>query len=240
MPKKEYIIGQLTLFGNAEIVGFGSVDFKVKEIPRGKANKIIMENHYSKKFYSASTIHLGVFLNDVMIGVLQFGYAMNPASQGGVVKGTKIDEYLELNRMWFQDDSPPNAKTQALSYSIKYIKRKLPKIKWIQSFADERCNKFGIVYQAANFLYCGEHVSDFWEIDGEFYHNSLMTRDPKLRPAAAFVVGNKDRAKKHTFRQFRYIYFIKKNCQKDLCFDVQPYLKHYTDNPTVPAGEPLN
>ena len=226
---KGYLWGQLSLFGEAEIVGFGSVAFKVKEMPRNNANKIIMENHYSKKFYNASTIHLGVFLNDAIIGVLQYGYAMNPASMAGVVKGTKIDEYLELNRMWFEDDSPPNAKTQALSYSIKYIKRKFPKIKWIQSFADERCNKFGIVYQAANFLYCGEHTSSFWELDGETYHNSIMTSEvagPKGYKKLN-APENKERVKKHTFRQFRYIYFIKNNCKKDLCFEIQPYPKHY-------------
>ena len=224
---KEYILGQLALFGEAEIVGFGSVDFLVKKIPRKDANKIIINNHYSKKFYNASTIHLGVFIKDNLVGVLQYGYAMNPASMDGVVEHTKIDEYLELNRMWFMDESPKNAKTQALSYSIKYIKRKYPKIKWIQSFADERCCKFGIVYQAANFLYCGDHTSDFWEIDNIFYHNSLMTRNPNLAPSAAFVQINKDRAIKHTFRQFRYIYFIKKNTRKNLRLSILPYPKHY-------------
>ena len=224
---KGYLWGQLSLFGEAEIIGFGSVSFKIKKIPRKNANKIIMDHHYSKKFYNASTIHLGIYEDDNLIGVLQYGYAMNPASMAGVVKDTKIDEYLELNRMWLKDGSPPNAKTQALSYSIKYIKRKYPKIKWIQSFADERCKKFGIVYQAANFLYCGEHISDFWELDGVLYHNSLMTRNPKLAPSAAFVQKNKERAEKHTFRQFRYIYFIQRNLIKDLCFNILPYPKHY-------------
>jgi hypothetical protein len=228
-PAKGYIYGQLSLFGEAEVIGFGSIGFKVKEIPRKKANAIIKKHHYSKKFYNASTIHLGVYLDDNLVGVLQYGYAMNPASMGGVVKGTGINEYLELNRMWFKDGQPPNAKTQAISYSIKYIKRKHPGVKWIQSFADERCKKFGIVYQAANFLYCGEHSSDFWEIDGEYYHNSLMTRDPKLCPAAAFAVKNKNRAKKHTFRQFRYIYFIKKWCKKELLLKLRPYPKHYKE-----------
>jgi len=230
---KGYIWGQMSLFGEAEIIGFGSVAFKIKEMPRSKANDIIVNNHYSKKFYNASTMHLGCFENDNLIGVLQFGYAMNPASMDGVVKGTKIDEYLELNRMWFGDNTPPNAKTMAISYAIKYIKRKHPKIKWIQSFADERCKKFGIVYQAANFLYCGEHISDFWEIDGEYYHNSLMTRNPKLAPSAKFVQDNKQRATKHTFRQFRYIYFIKRNEQKNLRLKVLPYPKHYNEKVAV-------
>ena len=70
-------------------------------------------------------------------------------------------EYLELNRMWISDDCKQYAESQAISYSIKYIKKKLKTIKWIQSFADERCGGFGIVYQACSFDYYGEHNSIF-------------------------------------------------------------------------------
>jgi len=48
------------------------------------------------KFYNATYIHLGVYMNGVLIGILQYGYAMNPASCGSVVKDTAMDEYLEL------------------------------------------------------------------------------------------------------------------------------------------------
>ena len=227
MTTKSYIHGQLSLFGEAEIIGFGSDDFYIKEIPKTKARAIIIKNHYSKKVYAASTIHLGCYFNKKLIGVLQYGFAMNPSSMDSVVEGTKIDEYLELNRMWFEDDSPPNCKSMSISYSIKFIKRKYPKIKWIQSFADERCKKFGIVYQAANFIYCGGHESVFWEIDNDFYHNSLMTRNPKLCPSAAYCQSKKEQAIKHTFKQFRYIYFINKKEQKNLRHKVLEYPKHY-------------
>jgi hypothetical protein len=233
MGGKKYILGQMSIFGSDEVIGFGSDDFYIKEMPRNDANKIIMDNHYSKKFYTASTIHIAVVFNGDFIGVLQYGYAMNPASQGSVVSGTGIDEYLELNRMWFIDGAPKNSKSRAISYSIKYIKRKYPKIKWIQSFADERCKKFGIVYQSANFLYFGGHSSVFWEIENEFYHNSLMTRNPKLAPSAKFVQDNKESAKKHIFKQFRYIFFIKKRFKKDCLLKQEPYPKHYIDNQVV-------
>jgi hypothetical protein len=39
-----------------------------------------------------------------------------------------------------------------ISYAVRYIRSKFNKIKWIQSFADERCGGFGIVYQGANFV----------------------------------------------------------------------------------------
>lgn len=226
--KKDLIYdNQQTLFGARKIIGFGSDDFYVKEIERKLANDLIVKNHYSKKFYNATYIHLGVFIGGELLGVLQYGYAMNPASCGSVVEGTQMDEYLELNRMWLDDKAKRNSETKAISYSLRYIRSKFPKIKWIQSFADERCGCFGIVYQAASFSFYGEHVSTFWTVDGEVYHNSLMTRDPKLSKSAKFLQDNKERATSEELRQFRYIKFIDKRWKKKCLLKEQPYLKYY-------------
>lgn len=218
---------QPSLFGQSDVVGFGDVSFSVKEIDRKIASKVIIENHYSKKVYAASYIHLGVFIDGEMCGVLQFGYAMNPASGGSVVSGTEMNEYLELNRMWLDDIAPRNSESKAVSYSLKIIKRKFPSIKWIQSFADERCGGFGIVYQACSFDYFGEHDSTFWELDGVVYHNSLMTRDPSLSKAAATIQNGKDRAKSYCLRQFRYIKFLDQRVRKNCTLKNVPYPKHY-------------
>ena len=227
MTKDLIYDNQQTLFGAREIIGFGSDDWHVKEIDRKLANKLIVKNHYSKKFYNATYIHLGVFICGELLGVLQYGYAMNPASCGSVVEGTQMDEYLELNRMWLDDKAKRNSETKAISYSLRYIRSKFPKIKWIQSFADERCGCFGIVYQAASFSFYGEHVSTFWTVDGEVYHNSLMTRDPKLSKSAKFLQDNKERATSEELRQFRYIKFIDKRWKKKCLLKEQPYLKYY-------------
>lgn len=213
------------LIEDGETVGFGCDTFHVRKIDRKLANDIIRNRHYSGTIYNGSYIHLGVYVGEELLGVLQFGVAMNPASMASVVADTKKDEYLELNRMWLDDALPKNSESRALSYAIKYIKRVLPKIGWIQSFADERCRRLGVVYQAANFLYCGEHTSTFWVLDGVWYHNSLMTRNPDLTPKARHVQANRDRAVPHKFRQFRYIYFIKPKLQAKLKKSTRPYPK---------------
>ena len=222
---------QLALFGRQDVVGFGSLALSCREINRDLANSVIVKNHYSHKYYSATYIHLGVFMGEEMVGVLQFGYAMNPASQESVVKDTKIDEYLELNRMWIDDKAPRNTESQAISYAIKYIKRKFEgKIKWIQSFADERCGRFGVVYQACSFKYYGEHLQTFWELNGVVYHNIQMTvgKDTKRYTAEVeYLQTHKDQAKKLELRQFRYIFFIDKRWEKKCCLKQLPYPKHY-------------
>lgn len=217
--------GQMEFFGQRRAVGFGDDAFAVKEIDRGLANAIIIKNHYSRKFYSASYIHLGVFIEGELVGVLQFGYAMNPASQASVVADTAMDEYLELNRMWLDDCAPRNSESRALSYALKIIRASYPKIKWVQSFADERCGLGGIVYQACNFRYYGEHTATFWELDGEVFHNSLMTRNPNLSKSAALIQANKNRATAYDLRQFRYLYFMKPRFAKKCLHQEKPYPK---------------
>jgi adenine modification enzyme len=232
--KKGYIYSnQESLWGKKEVLGFGTNDFYVKEIDRNLANEIIVKNHYSKKYYNATYIHLGIFFKNDLCGVLQYGYAMNPASCGSVVEGTKQDEYLELNRMWIKDGVGEYPESRAISYSIKYIKRKYPKIKWIQSFADERCGGFGIVYQACSFDYYGEHKSDFWELDGNVYHNIQMTvsKDSKRYAGEAkYLQENKHKAKKMNLRQFRYIKFLDQREKKKCLLQEQPYPKHYNND----------
>ena len=230
---KKYIYSeQSSLWGDAECLGFGSDDFYVKEIERSLANDLIVKNHYSKKFYNATYIHLGLFNENDIIGVLQYGYAMNPASCASVVDGTQKNEYLELNRMWIADDVGQYPESRAISYSIKYIKRKYPKIKWIQSFADERCGGFGIVYQACSFSYYGEHKSDFWELDGETFHNSIKTSIKAGKRGFLLLndLKNKERIKKYSLRQFRYIKFLDKREKKKCLLKEQPYLKHYNND----------
>lgn len=165
----------MQMFGEHDVIGYSNGRIYVKEIERDKANKIIIKNHYSHKVYNASFINLGVFINDKLVGVLQYGSAMNPASGDSVVSGTHIENFLELNRMWLDDSAGNTSESQAISCSIRYIKHRYPKVKWIQSFADERCGCFGIVYQSCSFDYYGEHINIFWELDGEYYHNINMT-----------------------------------------------------------------
>jgi adenine modification enzyme len=226
--KKDLIYSeQQTLWGAREVIGFGSKEWHVKEIERDLAYEIIIKNHYSKKGDSIAhnKINLGVFVKGELLGVLQYGYAMNPASCDSVVEGTQIDEYLELNRMWLSDKAERNSESKALSYSFRYIRSRHKKIKWIQSFADERCGGLGIVYQASNFNYYGLHVSTFWEINGEVYHNSILTNGK--RKAKAKLENKLKDAKKMELRQFRYLFFIDKRWEKNCLLKKEPYLKHY-------------
>ena len=226
---------QLSIFGNRDIIGFSNGMLYVKEIDRNISNDVIIKNHYSHKIYNATYIHLGVFIVNEMVGVLQYGYAMNPASCGSVVSGTEMNQYLELNRMWIDDCAGANSESMAISCSIKYIKNKYRRVKWIQSFADERCGCFGIVYQACSFIYYGEHTSDFYELDDVWYHktNATIKKDSKRYKNnvgnCQHLMNNIDQAKKISLRQFRYIKFLDKSWESKCLLKKKDYPKYYNE-----------
>lgn len=214
------------IYGSTGAVsGFGCRDFYVAAVPRPVAADIIRTHHYSGSIVQNSYVHLGVYLNGELVGVLQFGYALNPHRASVVVSNTGNTEYLELNRMWLGESAPRNSESRAIAYAIRYIKRALPQVRWLQSFADERCGRWGVVYQAANFLYVGSHVTEFYELDGEAYHKLLLTAHHKSGTRGPYLQANLHRAVRRRLRQFRYVFFIKPKYRRDLRLRVQPYPK---------------
>jgi len=222
-----FIISQPSLFGQARPIGFGDAAFAVREIPREQANDIIRRNHYSGKVYPSSMHHLGVFIDRDLCGVLQWGCAMNPASGASIVPGLTVDRWRELNRMWLDDKAPRNSESRAISYSVKYLRRVVPGLAMLQSFADERCGGLGVVYQACSFGFYGEHTSTFWELDGEVYHNIAMTvtNDIAGRKGAQHLQANRERAVRMDLRQFRYLRFLSTTAERACMLKRQPYPK---------------
>lgn len=208
------------------VVGFGDAAYCVREIPSKLARETIRANHYSGTIVNNSYVNLGVYWRGDFVGCLQFGYAMNPNSGRRVVSGTGNMEYLELNRMWVSETVPVNGESMAIAYAIRFIRSRYPVVQWIQSFADERCGRWGVVYQAANFLYCGEHMTDFYRLDGVWYHKICMTaHGKKAGSRGKYLKDNLHRAERHRFRQFRYIRPLHHSVRRRLALAVLPYPK---------------
>lgn len=239
-PPAGYIYGApLRKDPNSTVIGFGNDRLHVREIPCRDARKMVVENHYSGKFVNNSYVHLGVVFRGKIKGVMQFGYAMNPASGSSVVEGTGSREYLELNRMWISDACPRNTESMALGHAIRYIRRAYPAVRWVQSFADERCGGMGVVYQAAGFVFLGTHKCVFLRANGEYFHHIAL--DPfrggakaTARLRAAMARGE---AEKITVRQFRYIRFLAPRFARGLKYTPKPFPK--PDNAARPLDAPV-
>ncbi|EOF5314644.1 protein mom [Salmonella enterica] len=211
-----------------QIVGYGSPELRVETIPCWLARLVITEKHYSHRFVNNSYLHLGVFSHRDLVGVMQWGYALNPNSGARVVTGTANREYMELNRLWLHDCMPRNSESRAISYALKLIRLLYPQVLWVQSFADERCGCLGVVYQASNFDYIGSHKATFYELDGEWYHEICRTAKARGGKRGEHLRANIERATVHKLRQFRYIRFLNKRARKRLNtkrFRIQAYPK---------------
>lgn len=127
-------------------------DIIIKPIKSQDANRIIRQLHYSHKVVPNSQLHFGVFLDNKCGGALSFGPSMRKDLIISLVKGTRWNEFIELNRMALSDWMPKNSGSRVLSVCMKLIKKHYPYIKWVVSFADGTQCGHGTQYQAAGFV----------------------------------------------------------------------------------------
>ena len=127
-------------------------DLVVKPILAKNARALIKRLHYSGKVVNNSVLNFGVFLNNRLEGVLQFGSPINKKGTIKLVKDTQWNSILELNRMAFSDRLPKNSESRAISVSLKIIKKQYPHIDWVLSFADATQCGDGAIYRASGFV----------------------------------------------------------------------------------------
>lgn len=124
----------------------------VKVIPAKIANEFVKKHHYSGRVAMSSIIHFGCFLDDKLHGVLSFGNPFDKSRVIGLVENTGWNEFLELNRMAFDEYLPKYSESRCISICIKLIKKNAPHIKWILSFSDGSMCGDGTIYRASGFV----------------------------------------------------------------------------------------
>jgi len=133
----------------------------VKVIPAQVANPFVVKHHYSGKVCQNSQLHFGCFLNGELHGVMSFGPSLQKRAMLSLVetdnKGehAKWNEWLELNRMAFDDVLPRNSESRCLSIAFRLIKKNAPHIKWIVSYSDGTASGDGTIYRASGFSLTG-------------------------------------------------------------------------------------
>lgn len=214
----------------------------IKVIPSKIANPFIKAHHYSGKVVNNSCLHFGAFLDGQLHGVLSYGPSLDKSKIIGLVKDTGWNDYLELNRMAFDDYLPRNSESRCISQSIKLIKKNAPHIKWIISFADGCSCGDGTIYRASNFVLT-DIKKNFNLVElpsGEKVHKMTLESNPttprlELGGKSYYeITGGKFDFKKYveyvhgqilTGFQLRYIYFIDKSCREKLTVPEIPFSK---------------
>lgn len=206
----------------------------VKAIPSNIANDFVKKHHYSKKVVANSQLHFGAFLDGKLHGVMSYGPSLDKSKIIGLVKDTKWNEFIELNRMAFDDYLPKNSESRCIAYSIKLIKKNAPQIKWIISFADGCQCGDGTIYRASNFKLTGikKNTTIMINEEGDIKTDIYFNINPQLKEI------------KKTYKplegyQLRYIYFIDKNKEKDLQVPIIPFSEINELNAGMYKGEKI-
>jgi hypothetical protein len=95
----------------------------VKVIPANIANAFVKKHHYSGKVVPNSNLHFGAFLDGKLHGVLSYGNSMDKRKTMALVEGTGWNEFLELNRMAFDDYLPRNSESYCIGRTLRMIKK---------------------------------------------------------------------------------------------------------------------
>lgn len=183
-------------------------DIQVRAVTPQVANAFVRINHYSGKIVPNSQLHFGAFYNNVLHGVMQFGPSINKKGTINLVENTGWNEFVELNRMAFDDFLPKNSESRCISVAIKLIKKHAPHIKWIISFADGTQCGDGTIYRASGFSLV------------DIVDNKSLRADPTTGKLLHVIQAHHLKISKEfrdwqpiAGKQLKYIYLIDKSCK---------------------------
>lgn len=194
----------------------------IRPICKKVAKQMIIKNHYTHKF-SCCSVALGIFMksdsffnSEELVGCLVFGNPVGRSASTSISSTLKSVEVLELVRLWCKDGTGKNTESYSISKSFDWIKKNLPKIKCILSYADDEYHT-GKIYQATNFLYLGRtselNIMPNFSISLTKPYNWIHSRTVFQKYGSHNIEHLKTRIGKTFWRKkeaskFKYVYFL--------------------------------
>jgi hypothetical protein len=155
---------------------------------------------------------------------MSFGPSFLKRKIQNLVKGTLWNEFIELNRMAFDDYLPKNSESRCISIAMKLLKKNAPHIKWVVSFSDGTQCGDGTIYRASGFILTGvtKNNAIIRLKNGDIAASMTFTKSKHILKQAGRA-GIPEGAKKIPGFQLRYIYFIDKSKKQDLNVPILPF-----------------
>lgn len=205
-------------------------NMKIKRLNKSDAIIFIHKYHYSKILPRLTKEYLGVFENNVLIGVITLGWGTQPLQTITKIfnkHNLTSADYYEIGKMCFLPRvNNSNYGSRIMSILIKWVKKNTSTL-FLYTLADGIMGKCGYVYQASNFKYIGKFKTSV------YYDNNT---GEKIHPRSAkqLCIENAEYENKkkvfwltHNFCEyksidkinglmFRYIYPLNKTASKIL------------------------
>ena len=226
-------------------------DIIIKPIDKPTADKIVKKYHYSGKVVQNSNLCFGVYYKGLLLGAMQFGSPTDKRKMLPLVKDTKWNEMIELNRMAFSDALPRFAESRAIAMAFKWMKKNTP-IKWCISFADGTQCGHGTIYQASNFKLCQikENSRLILLPNGEVIHRKTLDnasgkyaneiKKLKITSTLKWLNEYQNGWKPLKGYMYKYIYFIDRSIEKNFTGQFIPFSKIKELDIVMYKGEWIN
>lgn len=189
-----------------------------------QAAKYAVEHwHYSKTMPAPKRTMVGVWEDGKFIGAVVFSWGANH----NLSKAFRLEmtECVELARVALNKHRSPVSKILAIA--IRMLKKQSPGLRLIVSYADQRVNHYGIIYQAAGWVYSGETADKFDYIteDGRVLHRRSYTGKNFYRAKLSVpVMATKTKSP----RKYRYLYPLDAAMRAQIAPLARPYPKRGT------------
>ena len=131
------------------------LNYTIKKIDCKTAKEYIRKNHYSHGCHNGPSPCYGLFDGSNLIGVLMFATPCSEAVRASVFGPDYKDWVTELHRLHILDVTPRNAESWFISRCLKLLKKDMPNIKAVLSFADSTEGHEGTIYKATNAYFIG-------------------------------------------------------------------------------------
>lgn len=180
-------------------------EIEIKVIPSTIANPFVRKHHYSGKVVNNSCLHFGAFLDGNLHGVLSYGPSLDKSKMIGLVEGTGWNNFLELNRMAFDEYLPRNSESCCISRTLTMIKKNT------EIFLLPNGEKIHVMTLHSNPTSPRPELGgkSFYDISGGKFSNAKYLEVTGAKPLVGY--------------QLRYIYFIDKSWRKRLTVPEIPF-----------------
>lgn len=187
------------------------------------AKYAVMNWHYSQQMPIGKLISYGVWEHEKFIGAVIYGRGASP--ELGASYGLTQIECCELVRVALTTHK--TSVSQIVTETLKKLKKTNPGLRLIVSFADPEQSHRGTIYQAMNWIYCGQSLSS-----KEYYYKGKWFHSRMLRPTGFGTIPeiaklSKEQQKQLPVREkkgkFRYIYPLDKAMRRKVTKLSLPY-----------------
>lgn len=138
----------------------------IRQIDKPVAESMIVKHHYTHKWSLCQVAYGIYYITDEdskffdekvekLIGCMVFGQPVGRSAAESISKLIKVDEVLELTRLFIFDGYGRNIESYCLSQALQLLRRDFPHIKALITYADGEQGHKGTIYQACGFYYQG-------------------------------------------------------------------------------------